>query len=91
MDIFVLLDYLNVVVCGISICVGFIIKNLVPSEKVNKYIPLIMGALGILLTMWIVKDITPSVVLTGLISGLASTGLYEAFRNMIESLGKRGE
>jgi hypothetical protein len=91
MDIFVLLDYLNVVVCGICICVGFIIKNLVPSEKVNKYIPLIMGALGILLTMWIVKDITPSVVLTGLISGLASTGLYEAFRNMIESLGKRGE
>jgi hypothetical protein len=91
MDIFVLLDYLNVVVCGICICVGFIIKNLVPSEKVNKYIPLIMGALGILLTMWIVKDITPSVVLTGLISGLASTGLYEAFRNMIESLGKRGK
>ena len=91
MDIFVLLDYLNVVVCGICICVGFIIKNLVPSEKVNKYIPLIMGALGILLTMWIVKDITPSVVLTGLISGLASTGLYEAFRNMIESLEKRGE
>ena len=91
MDIYSLLDYLNVIVCGICICVGFIIKNLIPSDKVNKYIPLIMGVLGILLTMWISLAITPSVVLTGLISGLASTGLYEAFRNMIESLGKKGE
>ena len=91
MDIYVLLEYLNVIVCGICICVGFIIKNLIPSDKVNKYIPLIMGTLGILLTMWISLAITPSVVLTGLISGLASTGLYEAFRNMIESLGKKGE
>lgn len=91
MDIYVLLDYLNVIVCGICICVGFIIKNLIPSDKVNKYIPLIMGILGVLLTMWISLAITPSVVLTGLISGLASTGLYEAFRNMIESLGKKGE
>ena len=45
-----------------------------------------MGVLGTGLSIWINKaNITPEVILTGLFSGLASTGLYEAFRNVIEA------
>lgn len=91
MDIYVLLQYLDVIVCGICLCIGFIVKNLIPSDNVNKYIPLMVGVLGVVLTVWVHGSFTPTVLLTGLLSGLASTGLYEAFRNLIESIGKKVE
>ena len=47
-----------------------------------------MGVLGVLLNMWISWGVTPEIILGGLISGLASTGLYEAFRNMISGGNK---
>lgn len=71
------------IVVGICLCVGFILKNIVPTTVINKYIPLIMGVLGLGLSVWIHLAFTPEVVLGGLVSGLASTGLYEAFRNFI--------
>jgi len=83
MDISVLLQYANIIVVGICLCVGYILKNLIQTEAINKYIPLIMGVLGVVLTVWISHGFTPEILLTGLISGLASTGLYEAFKNII--------
>ncbi len=83
MDISALSGYIVLVVLGICLCVGYILRNLVPSDKVNKYIPLIMGVLGVGLNIWISWSVTPEIVLGGLVSGLASTGLYETFKNMI--------
>lgn len=83
MDISGLKEYVVIIVLGICLCVGYILKNLIPTEKINRFIPLIMGVLGVLLNMWISWGVTPEIILGGLISGLASTGLYEAFRNMI--------
>lgn len=83
MDISGLKEYLVIIVLGICLCVGYILKNLIPTDKINRFIPLIMGVLGVLLNMWISWGVTPEIILGGLISGLASTGLYEAFRNMI--------
>ena len=67
---------------------GYILKNLIPTDKINRFIPLIMGVLGVLLNIWISWGVTPEIILGGLISGLASTGLYEAFRNMISGGNK---
>lgn len=90
MDISFLGDYLVVIVTGICLCVGGIIKNFVPSDKVNKYIPLIMGVLGVLLNVWYNDWLfTPSVLLGGLASGLASTGLYEIGKNLIKTEDKK--
>lgn len=83
MDISALSGYIVLVVLGICLCVGYILRNLVPTDKVNKYIPLIMGVLGVGLNIWISWAVTPEIVLGGLVSGLASTGLYETFKNMI--------
>ena len=88
MDISVLLQYANIIVVGICLCVGYILKNLIQTEKINKYIPLIMGVLGVVLTVWISHGFSPEILLTGLISGLASTGLSEAFKNLI---GRKAE
>ena len=42
-----------------------------------------MAALGWAVTPWAQGVFSPDVLATGLVSGLASTGLYEAFRNLI--------
>ena len=71
-------------IVGICLSCGYIIKNIVPSDKVNKFIPLVMGTLGIAVSVWISFSFTPEVLLKGLVSGLASTGLYEAFHQFIK-------
>ncbi len=79
-----LINYINIVIFGICLCTGYMIKNAIPSNKINKYIPLIMGLLGMLLA--IISNshqMSLEVILMGLFSGLASTGLYETFRNLI--------
>lgn len=84
MDISALSQYLSIVVVGICLCVGYIIKNSLDFIP-NKYIPLIMGILGLIINILInlSTGISAEVVLGGLFSGLASTGLYEMFRNLI--------
>lgn len=72
------------VIVGICLCVGYILKNVVTTDKVNKFIPLIMGVLGLGLNMWINLGVSPDIILGGLVSGLASTGLYEAFKQFIK-------
>ena len=67
MDISALSGYIVLVVLGICLCVGYILRNLVPSDKVNKYIPLIMGVLGVGLNIWISWSVTPEIVLGGLV------------------------
>ena len=84
MDISGLAEYFDIVIVGICLCVGYIIKNAITSEKINKYIPLIVGLLGTILAIVSHLDsISLNIILTGLFSGLASTGFYEAFKNLI--------
>ena len=83
MNIEFLTEYFTPVIVGICLCVGYVIKTAVPVVA-NKYIPAINAVLGLVLAVWIHWGaITPEVVLSGLFSGLAATGLYEAFRNLI--------
>ena len=82
-DLNLLSNYLVLVIVGICTCAGYIIKKSL-SFIPNKYIPLIMAILGCILNIWIAKAITPDIILAGMISGLASTGLHQAFKNMIE-------
>ena len=84
MDLSFVTKYTVLVVLGICLCVGYIIKNLIPNDKINQYIPLIMGMLGLWLNVWISGAINADVVLAGLFSGLASTGLFETFKNIIK-------
>lgn len=83
MDISFLLGYVNVVTMGICLCLGYVIKTSMGFIP-NKYIPLIMLLTGTLITLlcsW--GAITPEVVLGGMVSGLASTGAFEAMRNLL--------
>ena len=83
MNITFLTEFAVPIIVGICLCVGYIVKNMIPSDGINKYIPLIMGALGVALNVWINLGITPQILLGGLFSGLASTGMHQVFKNLI--------
>lgn len=75
--------YVVLVVLAICLCLGYIIKHSI-SIIPNKYIPLIMGVVGIILNVWINNwTFSPEILLGGLASGLASTGTYEMVRNIV--------
>ena len=77
-------DFMVFAVVGICLCVGYIIKETFKAALLNRFIPLIVGLLGVGLNIWINMGISPEIILGGLVSGLASTGLYEAFHQFIE-------
>lgn len=91
MDISFLLDYVNVLTLGICLCIGFALKYAEIFEWIgNKYIPLSMLVLGTIINILINwPGINAAVVLGGMISGLASTGLYEMMRNLLDKDGKK--
>ena len=88
-----LLTYLNnsivIMILIICLCVGFIIKNIIPTDKVNRFIPLIVAVLGVFINVWYNGwVITPDILLGGLLSGLASTGAHQVLKQFIEKVGK---
>lgn len=82
-DLNILTNYIVLIVVGICVCVGYILKNSC-SKLDNKYIPLIMGLLGLVLNIWLSNwQISGEIVLGGLFSGLASVGLHQSFKQLI--------
>ena len=88
MDLTIVMDYISPIILIACLVVGWVIKNLVPNEGVNRFIPLIVAVLGTFLNIWSCGWIVdlPTVV-TGAVSGLASTGLYEAFTQILGNVG----
>ncbi|MEG2232040.1 MAG: phage holin family protein [Lachnospiraceae bacterium] len=93
MDLSFLFDYVNVVVLGICLCVGFALKYAKIFEWIgNQYIPLSMLVLGVVINVLInYPCVNAEIALGGMISGLASTGLYEMMRNLLDKDGKKRE
>ena len=81
MDLSVLTQYLNVLIVGICLCVGFVIKKWVKDVD-YKYIPTIVALLGLILSV-VTNGLSLEFILSGMLSGLASTGLHQAFTQFI--------
>lgn len=85
MDISMLNNYLVLIVVGICLCVGYVIKHSLDFIP-NKYIPLIMLTLGTIVNILMnINSINAEVVLAGMLSGLASTGLHQVFSKFINN------
>lgn len=77
-------EYMVPVIMGICLILGYIVKHWI-SDVDNKIIPTLCAVIGVLLAFWINwGNITPEVLLTGLVSGLAATGMHQAFKQLIE-------
>jgi hypothetical protein len=80
----ILNEYIIPVTLVVCLCVGYILKHWIPSNKVNDFIPLILGLLGVIITVWSEGDISPEILARGLVSGLASTGVHQQFERFIK-------
>ena len=91
MDINVLFRMINPIILGICLLVGYALK-MAFERFPNRYIPLAALSCGTLLAVLphMQSGINAEVVLGGMISGLASTGLYEMLRNLLRFDGKSG-
>ena len=84
MDIESLSEYMVPVIVGLCLCVGYVVKKWV-ADVDNKYIPTICALLGVGVSVWISWPVVdPGVILSGLASGLASTGLHQAVTKLID-------
>ena len=88
MDLTYLFEYVNLLTLGICLCVGYALKTAFVWFP-NKYIPLAALTMGCIVNILInlSTGINAAVVLGGMISGLASTGLYEMMRNLLDKDG----
>lgn len=78
-------EYTVALVLGICFAFGFIIKHFIGFIP-NRFIPLIMGALGVFLNVWVAAwAFTPEILLGGLASGLAATGMHQAFTGLVNT------
>jgi len=84
MQIEFLNDYFVPVIAGLCLCAGQALKAM-PLPR--KYIPACNALLGALAALWVYRTLTPEALLSGLFSGLASTGLYEAMAHLIGGEG----
>lgn len=77
-------QYVVILIMAICVAIGYIIKHSMTFIN-NKYIPLIMGVLGVVLNIWLNSwSFSPEILLGGLASGLASTGAFELTKNLKE-------
>lgn len=75
-------EFVVLIVMATCLGIGYIIKHSLDFIP-NKYIPLIMGIIGVILNIWLNGGLfTPEILLGGLASGLASTGAFELGRNL---------
>lgn len=86
-DLGFLTEYTIPVIVGICLCAGFVIKKWIKDVD-NKWIPTICALLGVFLAIWINGwTITAPILLSGIFSGLASTGFHQLLKQLIENGG----
>lgn len=84
MDISFITEYISPISLVICLVVGFVIKTCTYNTTLHRFIPCIVAILGVIICCWDLMAFTPAVIAAGLISGLASTGLYEALNNLLK-------
>ena len=69
-------------VIAVCLVVGYLMKKFLPTD--NKYIPLTVTVLGAILGCIDAHAVTLVAIASGMISGLASTGLHQIFKQILK-------
>lgn len=75
-------DMIVPTVVAACLILGFILKKWV-NDLDNKWIPTVLTAFGAVLACAVKSDVSAEVIISGAFSGLASTGLHQAFKQLI--------
>ena len=82
MDLSIITTYISPLILIACLGVGYALHTL-NNKILNSFIPIISAIVGIGTAVWSSNTLDLSTVVTGMISGLAATGMYEAFKNML--------
>ena len=77
-----LTQYYIPIVLVACLVVGYLMKQFMPTD--NRWIPLTVTILGAVLGCIASKGISLEAVVAGAVSGLASTGLHQLFKQFID-------
>lgn len=83
MDLSFIMEYYMPIVLTASLITGYVIKNSLDFIP-NQFIPLILAVTGAILGCISNKTIAFEPMVYGAFSGLASTGLHQAFKKLVE-------
>ena len=83
MDISFITEYYMPVVLAACLIIGYVVKKSLDFIP-NKYIPLILAVSGAVLGCIVKKEVGVEPLVYGAFSGLASTGLHQAFTKLVE-------
>lgn len=75
-------NFIIVLPCAAALIIGFLVKHAIPAIP-NRFIPLICAAIGLGVNIWVNMSFSPEILVTGLVSGVAATGMFELVRNLI--------
>ena len=90
MDLNYLCDYYIPIVMTACLVIGYCIKHITWLERIsNEYIPAILVLTGAAFACINEGNISFQVLVSGAVTGLASTGLYEAFSQIIDKHSER--
>lgn len=82
MDLTFITELYIPVVMVLCLCVGYVLKHWI-KDMDNKYIPTILLVLGAISACAAKRDVSLEIVVGGMLTGLASTGLHQAFKQII--------
>ena len=71
------------IVMAICLCVGYILKHWTKDID-NRVIPTVLAVLGAVCACIHLKEITLEAIAAGAVTGLASTGVHQIFKQIIE-------
>lgn len=77
-----LTQYYIPIVLVACLVIGYLMKKFMPTD--NKWIPLTVTVLGAVFACLADQHITFELVVSGAVSGLASTGLHQLFKQFID-------
>ena len=84
MDLSFISSYFVPIVMAGCLATGYIVKKWIKDVD-NKYIPTIVFVEGAVLNCIVMGSVTVEIVVGGAICGLASTGLHQAFKKIVEN------
>ena len=83
LDLTFMFDMINMLTLVACLIVGYVFKLFVPKD--NKWIPTILVVFGAVVCCIAKMDITLEIIVSGALTGLASTGLHQAFTQLINN------
>lgn len=82
-DLNIITQLISPIIVIACLCLGYVIKYGFKNKTLNAFIPCLLACLGMAANVWNTGIIDFTTIITGAVSGLAATGLYEAFTNIL--------